>query len=146
MAYTGKYYPRNPSKYKGDLNNIVYRSSWERLLFAWCDECPEVKSWSSEEYIIPYMCVTDRKMHRYFIDCCIEFTSGKKILVEVKPKVQTVKPVPKKGKKTKTFLTEAFTYAKNVSKWKAAEEFAKKRDMSFQIWTEDTLRNLGIKV
>lgn len=146
MAYTGRFYPRNPSKYKGKLDDIVYRSSWERLLFSWCDECPDVKYWSSEETVIPYVCSTDNKVHRYFIDCTIEFTSGTKLLVEVKPKCQTVKPKMKKGKRTKTFLVEAFTYTKNASKWKAAQEYAKKHGMVFQIWTEDTLRNLGIKV
>lgn len=146
MAYSGRYYPSNPSKYKGDVNKIVYRSSWERLLFSWCDECPDIKYWSSEETIVPYICSTDNRLHRYFIDCTIEFKSGAKFMVEVKPKCQTIKPVLKNGKRTKTFLTEAYTYTKNVSKWKAAQEYARKHDMTFQIWTEDTLRNLGIKV
>lgn len=146
MAYSGNYYPSNPAKYKGKVDRIVYRSSWERLLFAWCDECPDVKFWSSEETVVPYVCSTDNKVHRYFVDCVVEFHSGRKLLIEVKPKCQTVKPVMKKGKKQRTFLMEAFTYTKNVSKWNAAQKYAEKHNMSFQIWTEDTLRNLGIKV
>ena len=29
MRYKGKFKPKNPTKYKGDLKEIVYRSSWE---------------------------------------------------------------------------------------------------------------------
>ena len=38
------------------------------------------------------------------------------------------------------------TYVKNQSKWEAAEQFAAKRNIEFQIWTEDTIKGLGIKL
>lgn len=31
--YQGKYKPKNPEKYVGDINNIIFRSSWERNFF-----------------------------------------------------------------------------------------------------------------
>ena len=31
MTYKGKFKPKNPSKYKGDIKEIVYRSSWKRI-------------------------------------------------------------------------------------------------------------------
>ena len=42
--YQGKYRVSNPSKYKGDLDNIIYRSMWEAKCFAWCDKNPKIKS------------------------------------------------------------------------------------------------------
>jgi hypothetical protein len=38
------------------------------------------------------------------------------------------------------------TYAKNQSKWKAADELCKDRGWIFEVWTEETLKNLGIKL
>jgi hypothetical protein len=38
------------------------------------------------------------------------------------------------------------TYIKNTSKWTAANDFASYKGWKFQIWTEDTLKNLGIKL
>ena len=70
-------------------------------------------------------------------------TDGKKYLVEIKPAKET-KP-PRAAKKTRRYLTEALTYVKNQSKWKAAQDFARDNGATFQIWTEDTLERLGIK-
>ena len=44
MAYSGKYNVTNKKKYKGDFDNIVYRSSWEYKVFEWCDANPKVKA------------------------------------------------------------------------------------------------------
>ena len=29
--------PHNPRKYKGDVRNIICRSSWENKFCSWCD-------------------------------------------------------------------------------------------------------------
>ena len=68
MAYSGKFKVKNLNKYKGDFDNVIYRSLWEKHVFKWCDENPKVKSWSSEETIIPYYYEADKKYHRYFPD------------------------------------------------------------------------------
>lgn len=143
--YKGKYRPTNISKYKGDASNITYRSLWERQVFRWADTNPNVKFWCSEEIVIPYRCRTDGKMHKYFVDLYIEFASGQKYLIEIKPKKQTVPPTVKKIK-TKKYITEVATYAKNISKWEAATEFCADRGISFEVWHEDTLKALGIKL
>lgn len=143
MAYHGRYIPKNPHKYEGDLDNIQYRSMWERQVFRWCDLNPDIIKWSSEEVVIPYRCKTDGKPHRYFMDVKIKFRTGAVVLVEIKPKVQT-QPPRERQKKTRKYLNEVYTYAKNVSKWEAAEQYAYERGWSFQIWTEDTLKQLGI--
>ena len=145
MTYRGKFSPKNPQKYKGDPTNVVYRSSWERQLFRWLDEQPFVESWSSEETIIPYRCRTDNKIHRYFVDVKMTFTDGRTFLIEVKPKKET-QPPKSRGRKTSKFINEVMTYAKNTSKWEAADEYAKDRGWKFEVWTEDTLRRLGIVI
>ena len=67
MAYKGKFVPKNSHKYKGNVNNIIWRSTWERSLMKFLDINPDVIQWSSEETVIPYISPVDNKMHRYFI-------------------------------------------------------------------------------
>jgi hypothetical protein len=143
--YKGKFRPQNIAKYRGDFSNIVYRSLWERQVFKWCDINPNVKSWSSEEVVIAYRCRTDGKMHRYYVDMLIEFVTGQKYLIEIKPKKQTIAPQPKKIK-TQKYLTEVMTYAKNLSKWEAAQSYCEERGMIFEVWHEDILKALGIRL
>lgn len=145
MSYRGKFFPKNPAKYRGNIENIVYRSLWERQVFRWLDEHSNVRTWSSEEVIVPYRCKTDGKMHRYFVDIKFELTDGRVFLVEIKPKKETVPP-KNPGKKTKKYITEVMTYAKNISKWEAATDYAKDRGWQFEIWNEEFLRSLGIKI
>ena len=38
------------------------------------------------------------------------------------------------------------TYAKNTSKWEAANQYAADRGWKFEVWTENTLKRLGIKI
>ncbi len=144
MSYKGRYTVKNKQKYAGDTSKVVYRSLWERQAFRWCEENHNVRAWNSEEIVIPYKCKTDNRLHRYFVDLLVEMRNGEVILVEIKPKKQTQPP---KGKrKTKKHLNEVTTYIKNTSKWEAAQRFAEHKGWKFQIWTEDTLKNLGIKL
>ena len=124
---------------------MVYRSLWERQAFKWCESNSRIKAWNSEEVVIPYKCKTDNRIHRYFIDLFIEMDNGDCILVEIKPKKQTTAP-KKPSRKTKKYINEVTTYIKNTSKWTAANDFAQHKGWKFQIWTEDTLKNLGIKL
>ena len=144
MSYKGRYKFKKPEKYLGDYSKVIYRSLWERQAFRWCESNPSVKSWNSEEVVIPYKCKTDNRLHRYFVDLLIEMDNGRVILVEIKPKSQTLPP--KQKRKTKKYLNEVTQFVKNQSKWEAADAFAKHKGWKFQIWTEDTLSNLGIKL
>lgn len=144
-TYKGKYRIKKPEKYAGDYTNVTYRSLWERQAFRWCEDRPDVVSWSSEETVIPYRCKTDNKVHRYFIDLKIKFSNGRIVLVEIKPKSQT-QPPKKPTRQTKRYINEVMTYVKNESKWKAATKYCDDRGYHFEIWTEDTLKGLGIKL
>jgi hypothetical protein len=140
-----RYKPSFPKKYKGDPNNIICRSSWERKFCHWCDLNENVLEWGSEEFWIPYRSPVDNKVHRYFPDFIIKVKEQngeiKTYVIEVKPKRQTMEPkVPKR--KTKSWLYEMKTYAVNQAKWKAAQEFCADRLIEFKVITED---HLGIK-
>jgi hypothetical protein len=144
-TYKGKYPVKKPEKYNGDVNSVIYRSHWEKLCFKYCEDNNDIKAWNSEGVIIPYICATDRRRHKYHMDLCIEYTDGTIVLVEIKPDKQTRMPkVPKR--KTKKYLAECMAYAKNESKWNAAVAFAKKNNVKFEIWTEFTLKSKGIKL
>lgn len=144
MYYKRKYVPINPQKYVGDPTNIIMRSSWETKFAIWCDRNPSVIKWNSEETVVPYVCPTDNKWHRYFIDFKIQIRDKtgtlKTYLIEIKPEKQT-KPPEMPSRKTKRFLLEAATYVKNEAKWNAALSFAKDRGWDFIIITE---RHLGL--
>ena len=140
-----KYKPSYPKKYKGDPNNIICRSSWERKFCRWCDLNENIISWGSEEFFIPYVSPLDHRVNRYFPDFIIKVkeTDGKikTYVIEVKPKKQTAPPI-KKSRVTKSYIYETKTYAVNQAKWKAAKEWCDDRLIEFKIITED---ELGIK-
>lgn len=143
--HQGKYAPINPIKYRGDHTNIVYRSSWEKRFFLWADSNPSVLEWSSEEVIIPYLCETDNRIHRYYLDAHVKIKDATGnvgiFLVEIKPYSQTLPPkFP--GRQTRRYLDEVETFVKNQSKWKAAKKFADESGVQFVILTEN---ELGIK-
>jgi hypothetical protein len=137
-TYSGKWYPKHPEKYNGDVNRIHYRSLWERNAFRHLDTAGWVKWWQSEETVIPYICATDRKPHRYFLDLTIRTQTGRTLLVEIKPSSQVAPPKRKK-------LNEALTYMKNTSKWKYAKQYADDRGYEFPIGTENELEAMGIR-
>ena len=141
----GKFHPQNPQKYKGNVNNIIYRSSWELKFMQWCDRNENILEYGSEEFWIPYISPVDNRVHRYFPDFIIKVkeNSGntKNYVVEVKPQRQTVAP-KQKSRVTKSYLYEAQTYAVNQAKWKAAEEWCADRLLNFMVITE---KELGIK-
>jgi hypothetical protein len=142
MAYSGLFKPRNPKKYVGDHTNIVYRSSWECKVMNWLDTNDDIISWVSEELIVPYISPVDNRKHRYFPDFIVKVKTRdgklKTMMLEVKPKKQTIQPVVKK-RVTKQYITEVTTYAVNVAKWEAATEFCADRGWEFKILTEEHL-------
>ena len=145
MSYKGKYKPRLPNKYKGDPTNIIYRSMWERKFMMYCDSNANILEWNSEEIALPYRSPVDGRVHRYFPDFYVKVKENtgkvKKMLIEVKPLKQTMKP-KKPKRQTKGYLFEVYEYAKNQAKWKAADNFCKDRSWEFKVMTE---KELGIK-
>ena len=143
--HQGKYTLRNPEKYEGNPNDVIYRSSWEAKFMHWLDDNKQVTKWSSETTIVPYFSPIDNKYHRYFVDFKMHLVNNqgqtKTYLVEIKPEVQT-RPPKTPTRKTARYITEVKTFGVNQAKWHAAEIYAKDRGMEFIILTE---YHLGIK-
>ena len=143
MSYKGTFKPKNPTKYNGNANNIIYRSLWELRVMKYLDDHPEVIWWASEELIIPYYNPIDNKKHRYFPDFVAKMKrkdgTVMTYVIEVKPEIQTKKPEQKR--KTKRYIQESMTYVINQSKRKAATEFCKDNGWEFKIITE---KHLGL--
>ena len=111
----------------------------------YCDSNINILEWGSEEMYVWYKSPIDNRPHRYFPDFYIKLKENtgriKKYIIEVKPKKQTSPPVKSKLK-TKSYMREAFEYAKNQAKWNAAEDWCADRGYEFKILTEN---ELGIK-
>lgn len=139
--YQGNYKPRNPKKYAGNPQNIIYRSSYELRLFQYLDDHPDVTEWASEELAIPYISPVDKRPHRYFVDVLFKNRKGDITMVEIKPAIETKPPVLAEGKRSsdRRYKKQIITYAVNQAKWKAARAFCAERGWQFVIMTEKEL-------
>ena len=81
--HSGKFRPKNISKYKGNSTEIFYRSGWELRFMSYLDKTPSVLKWSSEEIVVPYRSPIDGRKHRSSL------TSG----LESKPQTELSKKV-----------------------------------------------------
>jgi len=147
--HKGLFRPINPAKYKGNPNNIIFRSSWELVCMRRFDLDPSIIFWASEEIGVPYLDRSSidadtgkRKSRMYYPDFIVKKKNKDgaitTIMIEIKPYVQSVPPV--KGKKTdQRFLTEVSTFAKNISKWEYAREFCRRKGWQFIVLTEKEL-------
>jgi len=136
----GYYQPKNTDKYTGDLNKIIYRSSWELTFMQFLDNNPSIHRWASEPFPIPYVKPTTGRVHRYFPDFFVEYLdkdgNAKKEIIEVKPAQQTRRT---RSRNPKTKLYEDITYAINIAKWQAAKQFCDDNDITFRILTENEI-------
>ena len=140
--HQGTFRPKNPCKYKGNVNNITYRSRWELMCMMKFDSHPDIIEWSSEEVVVKYISPLDLKVHRYFIDFKIVMRDKtgnvKTVLIEVKPKKQTTPPkVNTSAKPNRRYINEVATWGVNEAKWKAARLYCKERGWTFEIINED---------
>lgn len=142
-----RYTLRNPHKYLGNPDNVIYRSTWEHNAFKFCDNNRNVLAWGSEEIIIEYMKPVfgvggklTTKLARYYPDLYVEYINPKgeivKELIEIKPKKQTR---ASKARNFSTNLFENMTYAVNTAKWAADKKWCEQRGVKFSIVTEDSL-------
>ena len=123
--HQGYFTPQNPKKYRGDIEDIYFRSSWEKKAFIYCDRNPRVIAWASEEIKIPYFLKGTRAQYHYIPDLMIYFENKEVVMVEIKPKEQVQDP-------------DDF----NKSKWAAARRKCAQKGWQFRIWTEDTIEKL----
>ena len=94
MAYSGKFRPSNPKKYRGNPTRIIYRSMWEKKFMIFCDRTRSIVEWGSEEIIIPYRCPTDGKVHRYYPDFYIKVLNNCLLYTSPSPRDQSGSRMP----------------------------------------------------
>ncbi|MFW6246706.1 MAG: TnsA endonuclease N-terminal domain-containing protein [bacterium] len=164
-TYQGYYKDlKNPNKYIGDPKQIIYRSSWEFSFIKWCDFSPSVLRWSSEPVKVPYY---DRvsnleenrrygldpnnpknwKVRHYYTDFWVEISKQnneiERWFVEIKPacKLKRPKSPPENAKvqTIKKYNREMKEYLINEAKFYAINEWAKRHNSKFYVFTENTL-------
>lgn len=139
----GFYKPKNPEKYVGDVNNIIYRSSWERRVCEYLDNNSSVVYWNSESLVIPYFDKYTGRMHNYHTDFMAKMktkSSGLKTYVlEIKPEKEILPPSTKNKKR---LARELPIYIKNQCKWEAAKAYCEARGAIFLTLSE---YDIGIK-
>ena len=145
----GYFHPANPEKYVGDVNAIVYRSSWEKRLMNVLDLNSNILQWGSEMTFIPYYNQVKRKNAKYYPDFFVEQINKEgikeRVMIEVKPYKETVKPSQPKRLTEKTkqrYLKEVLTFQTNSDKWGAARNFCSNNGWRFLIMDE---YSLGLK-
>lgn len=139
----GRFKPKNPSKYKGDPSNIIYRSSYELKFMQYCDLSESILYYQSEEFYIPYISPIDGKYHRYFPDFFIKYKDKnnniRNAVIEVKPEKDLKEPNKNPKRKTKAWAYQVKTWAVNQQKWSAARKFCEDKGWEFRIFTEKQL-------
>lgn len=145
----GYYQPINEHKYIQPKDKTMnkkpipeYRSSYELQAMRYADANPAIIKWGAECFTIPYIKPTDMQQHRYYIDMYLEFSSGDKFLVEIKPFAETIPPKPPRKSSDKAdyyYQLALQTYAVNQAKWSAAKRFGEMNNMKFIILTEREL-------
>jgi hypothetical protein len=142
---SGLYEPTNPDKYIGDIHNIIYRSSWEYRFCMYCDNNDSIVKWSSEPITIKYYNPLDKKEHDYHVDFYIKVQNGDEFqewIIEIKPEKQTKKPLYEGNmtlSKLKSYNRNMQIWITNQAKFKAAREWAEKRDFKFGVVDENFL-------
>lgn len=144
----GYFVPKNPSKYRGDATQIIYRSGWEFKFLKYCDENPSVLEYASEPLGIKYWNSIDKKESTYWIDCYMKTVDQKgntnEWLIEIKPNKYILPPKAPKiltEKQTYNYVRHAKAYVINTEKFAAAKAYAKAHNMKFGIITENFLFN-----
>jgi hypothetical protein len=145
--YQGIYKMENPSKYIGGKAPMM-RSGWEFKFARFLDLNDNVVKWASEhsKTVIPYK-YPDGSNHRYIPDFWVEMRlrggEVRKFLIEIKPSKESPyhvdapkEPKRKTAKALRNYGAKLRTYMINKCKWDAAEEWCKKRGITFLVYTE----------
>ena len=144
--YQGRYTPLHPEKYRGNLQDICFRSSWEKIVMLWLDKHPAVLWWGSESFPIPYVSPVDNRPHRYYPDFVVHMKKRdgqeQTFIWEIKPHKETMLRPPPPSRSSKRFLQEAATYSINTAKWDACTRWCEQHGWKFIVITEKNIPGL----
>lgn len=150
MRRIGKYKIKNPEKYSGNCQNIIYRSGWEYDVMRYFDESTGVLKWASEEMFITYYNPVTKKINRYFPDFVTKSVDkeGKTNIhmIEVKPLKQCSEPQRPKHRITRKYKRDFLIWKINEAKFMAAHKFCKENGMIFKILTEKDIYKIRKKI
>ena len=138
----GRFKPTHPEKYRGDYNNIWYRSSWEFDVMKWLDRRKDVIWWASEERCVWYENPVTKKNARYFPDFIVHYNrDGVEVteMIEVKPQKHIDGPPTKPKRRTKAWMKAVETYMVNQNKWHAAMGYCESRGWNFRLLSEKNI-------
>lgn len=136
MAFRARFIPKNPQKYRGDVEKIFARSSWEASVMKFFDSSSAVISWASEEIAIPYLKPEDARVHHYYPDFVVEFVNKEG---QIKKEIVEVKPLHESDAKFAKHERSKAALETNEAKWRAAIDFAEKNGMTFRVITEKSI-------
>lgn len=156
----GIFYPKNKDKVikLNSKGGLYYRSGLEHKMMIYFDNNEKVKKWGAEHLRIPYQkteWVSEKQSyitseHGYYPDFYYELIredgSVSKVVVEVKPKSETVEPRMNPNptaKQMKNFEYAIKMYNKNLSKWNYMVEYCNRKGFKFIIVTEETLSKIS---
>ena len=137
MAKIGFYTVHNTKKYNKPNKTLKYKSSWELQFMIYCDNSKKIKQWNYESVRIPY--IFNKKRHFYYPDFWIQTYENDKLIIEIKPKHQTLPP---KNPKSKGYQRELIRFTKNCAKWHYAQKYTSKKNMNFLIVTEKLIKKI----
>lgn len=132
----GRYIPKNPQKYVGNVNQIIFRSSWELTVLKFFDSSQSVLRYGSEEIAVPYISPKDGRVHKYYPDFICEYLDAS---ANLQREIVEVKPLKETDIKYAKTPYDRECLAINEAKWKAASQFAAANGMSFRVITEATI-------
>lgn len=154
----GLYIPNNKDKVikLNSQGGIFFRSGLEKKVLVYLDHNPNIINYGCEFMSIQYTRpkvmdgMIEHTEHRYFPDFYYELklSDGRisKVLAEVKPKSETVKPILKEKyshKQLKNFEYALNQWNINVHKWSAAIDYCKNRGIEFVIITEEFINGIS---
>lgn len=151
--HSGLFKPINSKKLMkvNQYGGVIYRSSWEKRIFTYLDQSSNIIQWMSEGIEIPYFLVESKdgdyhkSPHRYYPDIYYELKredgSVSKVVAEIKPYKETIRPVSPKNPTAKSLQNFEYAvkmYVKNLAKWESAIEWCKSKGYVFIIITEQS--------
>lgn len=129
----GMFKPIHPEKYLGDFTKIRFLSSWESRFMIFCDTNPNVISWGSEEFKVPYFNPVKNKVCNYIPDFIIKYQDANGNLIT---EVIEIKPLKESVLKPKMSTYDKVALVINHAKWTACKSMCDAAGIKFRVITE----------
>lgn len=141
---------KNRDRYRGQNKIIEFKSSMELSFVRYLDAHPHIHWWNYEETIIPYKNPIDHRMHKYFPDFRMNYTTARgtvqEAIVEIKPLYELAEK-PALSEKNPMKVNEAIVaeHAINRAKWSACRTYCERNNIKFIFLTEKELMTEEMK-